>query len=223
MKNRIIIFIISFFYLAAHAELQCFSNEEYQHIISRLPLNEEQYYNVPNMVNCNEKINLSQLVCVNNKIKNIFLLLSISRIYAYENATHTPVEDYSTYNNDFKEWINNIINKENDKAILNRKLCYIIKKTLSDNFGGEFYYEPKIEEVINSKKNDNGVIIDTLERLFYLGKSCDVRVSLDKYKRGIWYKSNNKFIIELEDKKYKFTDKYYFNYDENVFSLNCYR
>jgi len=85
------------------ASASCISDEEYKRVLAGLPSKGDFYSDVPNMVNCKVKSELSDLVCSDPKLKNAMLLLSIGFIYAYENATHTPVEDYSTYNNDFRD------------------------------------------------------------------------------------------------------------------------
>lgn len=130
----------------------------------------------------------------------------------YENATHTPVADYSTYNNDFKDWLNNLVKAEKNRDVALRKLCYVIKTKLSDDFGGDFSYPPDIYEVISSKVNSNGVVVYNLNSIIYLGKSCDA--SDGTKKKGHWYK--DQFVVELLD-----NTKYRFNYVQKVFSLNC--
>nr|WP_239398120.1 hypothetical protein [Aggregatibacter aphrophilus] len=156
---------------------------------------------------------MSHLVCNDLKLKKSLLLLSIAEIYAYENATHTPVADYSTYNNDFKDWLNNLVKAEKNRDVALRKLCYVIKTKLSDDFGGDFSYPPDIYEVISSKVNSNGVVIYNLNSIIYLGKSCDASDGIKK--KGHWYKDKDQFVVELDNTKYRF------NYDEKVFSFNC--
>jgi len=148
---------------------------------------------------CKNKSALSELVCDNSQLKKSLLLLSMGEIYAYENATHTPVEDYSTYNDALKSWLNDLISKEDNKKTALRKLCYIIKTKLSDDFGEGFYYAPKVHEIISSKTNKNGVVIDSLSRVIYLGKSCDAVVLGEEKVKSIWYKDGEQFVIVHKD------------------------
>lgn len=139
----------------------------------------------------------------------------------YENATHTPVADYSTYNNDFKDWLNNLVKAEKNRDVALRKLCYVIKTKLSDDFGGDFSYPPDIYEVISSKANSNGVVVYNLSSIIYLGKSCDAVVSGYKDIKSIWYNDGDQFVIAQSDKNGKFEEKYRFNHDDKVAKLNC--
>ena len=100
-------------------------------------------------------------------------------------------------------------------------LCYVIKTKLSDDFGGDFYYEPKIYEVISSKINQNGVVVDALNTVIYLGKSCDAVVLSYKDIKSIWYNDGDQFVIAQPSKNGKFEEKYRFNHDDKVAQLNC--
>ena len=203
------------------ASASCISDEEYKRVLAGLPSKGDFYSDVPNMVNCKVKSELSDLVCSDPKLKNAMLLLSIGFIYAYENATHTPVADYTTYNNNLKNWLNNLVKTEKNREVALRKLCYVIKTKLSDDFGGDFYYEPKIYEVISSKINQNGVVVDALNTVIYLGKSCDAVVLSYKDIKSIWYNDGDQFVIAQPDKDGKFEEKYRFNHDDKVAQLNC--
>ncbi|MBN6069729.1 hypothetical protein HYE53_00955, partial [Aggregatibacter actinomycetemcomitans] len=101
------------------------------------------------------------------------------------------------------------------------KLCYVIRNRLSDDFGGDFYYEPKIHEVMSSKINQNGVVVNALDTIIYLGKSCDAVVLSYKDIKSIWYNDGDQFVISQPNKDGKIEEKYRFNYDENVAKLNC--
>ena len=186
-----------------------------------MPSKGDFYSDVPNMVNCKVKSELSDLVCSDPKLKNAMLLLSIGFIYAYENATHTPVADYTTYNNDFEGWLNDFVKTEKNKDVALRKLCYIIKVETWISFGNGEYYDPILMEVISSKLNDNGVVVDALNEIIYLGKSCDAVVSGEERIKRIWYNDGDQFVIAQPDKDGKFEEKYRFNHDDKVAQLNC--
>ena len=203
------------------ASASCISNEEYKRVLAGLPSKGDFYSDVPNMVNCKVKSELSDLVCSDPKLKNAMLLLSIGFIYAYENATHTPVADYTTYNNDFEGWLNDFVKTEKNKDVALRKLCYIIKVETWISFGNGEYYDPILMEVISSKLNDNGVVVDALNEIIYLGKSCDAVVSGEERIKRIWYNDGDQFVIAQPDKDGKFEEKYRFNHDDKVAQLNC--
>ena len=203
------------------ASASCISDEEYTRVLAGLPSKGDFYSDVPNMVNCKVKSELSDLVCSDPKLKNAMLLLSIGFIYAYENATHTPVADYTTYNNDFEGWLNDFVKTEKNKDVALRKLCYIIKVETWISFGNGEYYDPILMEVISSKLNDNGVVVDALNEIIYLGKSCDAVVSGEERIKRIWYNDGDQFVIAQPDKDGKFEEKYRFNHDDNVAKLNC--
>ena len=203
------------------ASASCISDEEYKRVLAGLPSKGDFYSDVPNMVNCKVKSELSDLVCSDPKLKNAMLLLSIGFIYAYENATHTPVADYTTYNNDFEGWLNDFVKTEKNKDVALRKLCYIIKVETWISFGNGEYYDPILMEVISSKLNDNGVVVDALNEIIYLGKSCDAVVSGEERIKRIWYNDGDQFVIAQPDKDGKFEEKYRFNHDDKVAHLNC--
>ena len=203
------------------ASASCISDEEYKRVLAGLPSKGDFYSDVPNMVNCKVKSELSDLVCSDPKLKNAMLLLSIGFIYAYENATHTPVADYTTYNNDFEGWLNDFVKTEKNKDVALRKLCYIIKVETWISFGNGEYYDPILMEVISSKLNDNGVVVDALNEIIYLGKSCDAVVSGEERMKRIWYNDGDQFVIAQPDKDGKFEEKYRFNHDDKVAQLNC--
>jgi hypothetical protein len=103
-----------------------------------------------------------------------------------------------------------------------RKLCYITKVETWNSFGNGEYYDPiLIDEVISSKLNDNGVVVDTLDTVIYLGKSCDAVVLSYKDIKSIWYNDGDQFVIAQPDKDGKFEEKYRFNHDDKVAQLNC--
>ena len=187
----------------------CFNDKEYKLISNYLTNGNDDYYKSSpyNIADCKNKSALSELVCDNSQLKKSLLLLSMGEIYAYENATHTPVEDYSTY-------------KDNKKTAL-RKLCYIIKTKLSDDFGECFYYAPKVHEIISSKTNKNGVVIDSLSRVIYLGKSCDAVVLGEEKVKSIWYKDGEQFVIVHKDNDGLLQEDYRFYLDDKVAKLNC--
>ena len=165
---RVLFFFILFLF-ASLVSASCFTEREYNELVLKsLPDSNDDYYDdypygiIHNMADCSKSDELSNLVCHDAKLKKSLLLLSIAEIYAYENATHTPVADYSMYNNDFKDWLNNLVKAEKNRDVALRKLCYVIKIKLSDDFGGDFSYPPDIYEVISSKVNSNGVVVYNL-------------------------------------------------------------
>ena len=203
------------------ASASCISDEEYKRVLAGLPSKGDFYSDVPNMVNCKVKSELSDLVCSDPKLKNAMLLLSIGFIYAYENATHTPVADYTTYNNDFEGWLNDFVKTEKNKDVALRKLCYIIKVETWISFGNGEYYDPILMEVISSKLNDNGVVVDALNEIIYLGKSCDAVVLGEEKVKSIWYKDGEQFVIVHKDNDGLLQEDYRFYLDDKVAKLNC--
>ena len=224
---RVLFFFILFLF-ASLVSASCFTEREYNELVLKsLPDSNDDYYDdypygiIHNMADCSKSDELSNLVCHDAKLKKSLLLLSIGEIYAYENATHTPVEDYSTYNDALKSWLNDLISKEDNKKTALRKLCYIIKVKLSDDFGEGFYYDPKVHEIISSKTNKNGVIIDSLSRVIYLGKSCDAVVLGEEKVKSIWYKDGEQFVIVHKDNDGLLQEDYRFYLDDKVAKLNC--
>ena len=222
---RVLFFFILF---SSLVNASCFTEREYNELVLKsLPDSNDDYYEtypygiIQNMADCSKSDELSNLVCHDAKLKKSLLLLSIGEIYAYENATHTPVEDYSTYNDALKSWLNDLISKEDNKKTALRKLCYIIKTKLSDDFGEGFYYTPKVHEIISSKTNKNGVVIDSLSRVIYLGKSCDAVVLGEEKVKSIWYKDGEQFVIVHKDNDGLLQEDYRFYLDDKVAKLNC--
>ena len=74
---------------------------------------------------------------------------------------------------------------------------------------------------MSSKINQNGVVVDALNEIIYLGKSCDAVVSGEERIKRIWYNDGDQFVIAQPDKDGKFEEKYRFNHDDNVAKLNC--
>ena len=224
---RVLFFFILFLF-ASLVSASCFTEREYNELVLKsLPDSNDDYYEtypygiIQNMADCSKSDELSNLVCHDAKLKKSLLLLSIGEIYAYENATHTPVEDYSTYNDALKSWLNDLISKEDNKKTALRKLCYIIKTKLSNDFGEGFYYAPKVHEIISSKTNKNGVVIDSLSRVIYLGKSCDAVVLGEEKVKSIWYKDGEQFVIVHKDNDGLLQEDYRFYLDDKVAKLNC--
>ena len=222
---RVLFFFILF---SSLVNASCFTEREYNELVLKsLPDSNDDYYEtypygiIQNMADCSKSDELSNLVCHDAKLKKSLLLLSIGEIYAYENATHTPVEDYSTYNDALKSWLNDLISKEDNKKTALRKLCYIIKTKLSNDFGEGFYYAPKVHEIISSKTNKNGVVIDSLSRVIYLGKSCDAFVLGEEKVKSIWYKDGEQFVIVHKDNDGLLQEDYRFYLDDKVAKLNC--
>ena len=222
---RVLFFFILF---SSLVNASCFTEREYNELVLKsLPDSNDDYYEtypygiIQNMADCSKSDELSNLVCHDAKLKKSLLLLSIGEIYAYENATHTPVEDYSTYNDALKSWLNDLISKEDNKKTALRKLCYIIKTKLSNDFGEGFYYAPKVHEIISSKTNKNGVVIDSLSRVIYLGKSCDAVVLGEEKVKSIWYKDGEQFVIVHKDNDGLLQEDYRFYLDDKVAKLNC--
>lgn len=222
MFDKLITALLLLLFSSSSSASSCISEKEYKNIKDGLPSNGEYYFNVPNVVDCKKQTNLSNLICNDKKLEDAMMLLSIGFIYAYENATHTPVEDYSTYNNDFRERLSNLIANEKDENKAMRKLCYIIKPETWNSFGAGTYYEPmNVHEVISSRINSNGVVINTLSQVIYLGKSCDVVVLGEKNIKRIWYNDNKQFVIAKKSENGNLKEEYRFNYDDKVSKLNC--
>ena len=224
---RVLFFFILFLF-ASLVNASCFTEREYNELVLKsLPDSNDDYYDdypygiIHNMADCSKSDELSNLVCHDAKLKKSLLLLSMGEIFAYENATHTPVTNYSTYNDGFKDWLNNLVKSEKNKDIALRKLCYVIRTRLYDTFGSDFRYEPKIHEVMSSKINQNGVVVEALNTSIYLGKSCDAVVLSYKDIKSIWYNDGDQFVIAQPDKDGKFEEKYRFNHDDKVAQLNC--
>lgn len=100
--------LFNLIFISSSANSSCFTHDEYNLIIQSLPTENEEYYDnypyerINNIVDCRESSKLSDMVCKSPELKKALMLLSIGEIYAYENATHSPVPDYSTYNDNFK-------------------------------------------------------------------------------------------------------------------------
>ena len=219
MKN--LLFIIFFTFASSAYSMSCFNDDENNKISEQIKFLSESYGDVHSIADCNNLSPINKIVCDSDELKNGVLLISQGEVYAYENATRSEVGDRITFNDGLKNRLNNIIGKEKSRDVAIRKLCYIIKQKLSDEFGSDFYYEPKIHEVISSKINQNGVVVDTLDTVIYLGKSCDAVVLSYKDIKSIWYNDGDQFVIAQPDKDGKFEEKYRFNHDDNVAQLNC--
>ena len=129
MKNYIYLLLVFIYIPYAYSE-SCLG-EKYNEVITEyLSIMNESYSRVKNISDCQVNSSLNNLVCSNDKLKNEMHLLSIGEIYAYENATHTPVADYTTYNNNLKNWLNNLVKTEKNREVALRKLCYVIKTKL---------------------------------------------------------------------------------------------
>ena len=220
MKN--LLFIIFFTFASSAYSMSCFNDDENNKISEQIKFLSESYGDVHSIADCNNLSPINKIVCDSDELKNGVLLISQGEVYAYENATRSEVEDRITFNDGLKNRLNNIIGKEKSRDVAIRKLCYIIKQKLSDeHLGSDFYYEPKIHEVISSKINQNGVVVDALNTVIYLGKSCDAVVLSYKDIKSIWYNDGDQFVIAQPDKDGKFEEKYRFNHDDNVAQLNC--
>ena len=222
---RVLFFFILF---SSLVNASCFTEREYNELVLKsLPDSNDDYYEtypygiIQNMADCSKSDELSNLVCHDAKLKKSLLLLSMGEIFAYENATHTPVTNYSTYNDGFKDWLNNLVKSEKNKDIALRKLCYVIRTRLYDTFGSDFRYEPKIHEVMSSKINQNGVVVDALNTVIYLGKSCDAVVLGEEKVKSIWYKDGEQFVIVHKDNDGLLQEDYRFYLDDKVAKLNC--
>ena len=221
MKN--LLFIIFFTFASSAYSMSCFNDDENNKISEQIKFLSESYGDVHSIADCNNLSPINKIVCDSDELKNGVLLISQGEVYAYENATRSEisVSDRITFNNDFKKRLNSIIDKEKNKDAAIRKLCYIIKQKLSDEFSGDFDFEPKIHEVISSKINQNGVVVDALNTVIYLGKSCDAVVLSYKDIKSIWYNDGDQFVIAQPSKNGKFEEKYRFNHDDEVAKLNC--
>ncbi len=219
MKN--LLFIIFFTFASSAYSMSCFNDDENNKISEQIKFLSESYGDVHSIADCNNLSPINKIVCDSDELKNGVLLISQGEVYAYENATRSEVGDRITFNDGLKNRLNNIIGKEKSRDVAIRKLCYIIKQKLSDDFGGDFYYEPKIHEVMSSKINQNGVVVDALNEIIYLGKSCDAVVSGEERIKRIWYNDGDQFVIAQPDKDGKFEEKYRFNHDDKVAQLNC--
>ena len=163
MKN--LLFIIFFTFASSAYSMSCFNDDENNKISEQIKFLSESYGDVHSIADCNNLSPINKIVCDSDELKNGVLLISQGEVYAYENATRSEVGDRITFNDGLKNRLNNIIGKEKSRDVAIRKLCYIIKQKLSDDFGGDFYYEPKIHEVMSSKINQNGVVVDALNEI----------------------------------------------------------
>ena len=211
MRKILLILLILFNFNVSYG-IQCIIPEEEKGIDDKIEFYNNYYSQVPNMVSCKENSAINRLICSDPQLKKALLLLSISLVYAYENANHVQVDDYKTYNNDFKKWLNSTITKEQNEEVALRRLCYIIKQQTSSNLGGLSPYKKIDIEPISINKNTNGIVLDTMESKIYLGKSCD---AVSGNRKGTWYNEGEYFFVKLGDDIYKF------NKDDKVFSLNC--
>ena len=220
MKN--LLFIIFFTFASSAYSMSCFNDDENNKISEQIKFLSESYGDVHSIIDCNDSSPMNKFVCSSEELKNGMLLMSQGRVYAYENATHSEVSDRITFNNDFKKRLNSIIGKEKNKDAAIRKLCYIIKQKLSDEFSGDFDFQPSVYESLESKENRNGVVINSFgaTSVLYLGNSCDAIIGSSDEK-GIWYNDGDQFVIAQPDKDGKFKEKYRFNHDDKVAKLNC--
>ena len=220
MKN--LLFIIFFTFASSAYSMSCFNDDENNKISEQIKFLSESYGDVHSIIDCNDSSPMNKFVCSSEELKNGMLLMSQGRVYAYENATHSEVSDRITFNNDFKKRLNSIIGKEKSRDVAIRKLCYIIKQKLSDEFSGDFDFQPSVYESLESKENRNGVVINSFgaTSVLYLGNSCDAIIGSSDEK-GIWYNDGDQFVIAQPDKDGKFKEKYRFNHDDKVAKLNC--
>lgn len=216
------LFITLFAFVSNAYSMSCFTEEENNRNLEEIKSNNEFYGDVHSIADCNNLSPINKIVCDSDELKNGVLLMSQGEVYAYENATKSEisVSDRITFNDGLKNWLNNLVKSEKNKDIALRKLCYVIKTKLSNDFGGDFYYEPKIHEVMSRKINQNGVVVYTLNTVIYLGKSCDAIIGSSDEK-GIWYNDGDQFVIAEPDEDGKFKEKYRFNHDDKVAQLNC--
>ena len=222
MKN--LLFIIFFTFASSAYSMSCFNDDENNKISEQIKFLSESYGDVHSIADCNNLSPINKIVCDSEELKNGMLLMSQGEVYAYENATKSEVSvsDRITFNDNFKNWLNNIIGKEKSRDVAIRKLCYIIKQKLSDEFSGDFDFQPSVYESLESKENRNGVVINSFgaTSVIYLGNSCDAIIGSSDEK-GIWYNDGDQFVIAQPDKDGKFEEKYRFNHDDNVAQLNC--
>ena len=216
------LFITLFAFVSNAYSMSCFTEEESNRNLEKIKLINEFYGDVHSIIDCNDLSPMNKFVCSSEELKNGMLLMSQGRVYAYENATHSEVSDRITFNNDFKKRLNSIIGKEKSRDVAIRKLCYIIKQKLSDEFSGDFDFQPSVYESLESKENRNGVVINSFgaTSVIYLGNSCDAIIGSSSEK-GIWYNDGDQFVIAQPDKDGKFKEKYRFNHDDKVAKLNC--
>jgi hypothetical protein len=220
MKN--LLFIIFFTFASSAYSMSCFNDDENNKISEQIKFLSESYGDVHSIADCNNLSPINKIVCDSDELKNGVLLISQGEVYAYENATRSEVGDRITFNDGLKNRLNNIIGKEKSRDVAIRKLCYIIKQKLSDEFSGDFDFQPSVYESLESKENRNGVVINSFgaTSVIYLGNSCDAIIGSSDEK-GIWYNDGDQFVIAQPDKDGKFKEKYRFNHDDNVAQLNC--
>ena len=168
--------------------MSCFNDDENNKISEQIKFLSESYGDVHSIADCSNLSPINKIVCDSDDLKNGVLLISQGEVYAYENATRSEVEDRITFNDGLKNRLNNIIGKEKSRDVAIRKLCYIIKQKLSDEFSGDFDFQPSVYESLESKENRNGVVINSFgaTSVIYLGNSCDAAIGSPDEK-GIWY------------------------------------
>ncbi|HBO38796.1 MAG TPA: hypothetical protein DD638_09045 [Pasteurellaceae bacterium] len=217
--NKVITILFLFLAIPMSYGMTCISDKENSVIIEQINSLNENYGNVPNMADCKKTSALNTLVCSDPKLRNALWLLSMGSVYAYENATHTPVPNHSTYNNDYMLRLNNMIIKESDKSAALRKLCFIVKNDTLNYIGSFGVDEPAYIDISDGshlfflQENNSGIVLQNEHKNIYLGVSCDVADSTGK--KGRWYKDKDKYIVELNGEKYSF------NRNNNGFKLNC--
>lgn len=202
--------------------IPCHVYDENNKISEQIKFLSESYGDVHSIADCNNLSPINKIVCDSDELKNGVLLISQGEVYAHENATRSEVGDRITFNDGLKNRLNNIIGKEKSRDVAIRKLCYIIKQKLSDEFSGDFDFQPSVYESLESKENRNGVVINSFgaTSVIYLGNSCDAIIGSSDEK-GIWYNDGDQFVIAQPGKDGKFKEKYRFNHDDNVAQLNC--
>ncbi|MCX2961157.1 hypothetical protein [Rodentibacter caecimuris] len=220
-----LLFIIFFAFISNAYSAPCFTNEENNRNLEKIKFINEFYGDVHSIVDCKDSSSsINKFVCDSEDLKNGILLMSKGRVYAYENATHSEVGERIKFNDDLKKRLNGIIDKEKNRDVAIRKLCYIVKQKLSDEFGGDFDFQPNIYESLESKENRNGIVIDSFgaTSVIYLGNSCDAIIGTSKEK-WVWYNDGDQFVVALSNKDGEFKEKYRFNHDDKVAKLNCMR
>jgi len=203
MKKQLLFVILTLLFQLSYAT-GCLTQKEKERISKAFDgLN--YYKDVPNFISNNQQSILGKFVCKNQEYLDMFHLLSIANVYAWENASKIEV-DHSTFNDKrMRSWID----KYNTEIINEVSLCYDLKVETTDLLGGLSPYrivsvqgEGTTEDYVVQENSHGMVLSNKGGYKIYIGESFDVLDSLRN--KGCWYKDNNTYYISIGDNKLTF-------------------